>query len=188
MCIGKIGNNSRASKACNNSLRCSARMPDRPAALPHRASRSALATARVESCTGWAPHWVGKRCPRGSIARRELSRRKDSPGPRKFALADFRASPQMPSFGENFRLALPALPLGVRWNVPRQAADAIHRAGMLTHVRARGSAAHAAARASEAAESPNNVHPGGIPEAPLTACPPLAAAIRCHRRRGLGST
>ena len=33
--------------------------------------------------------------------------------------------------------------------------------------------AHAAAHA---AENPNNVHPGGIPEAPLTACPPLAAA------------
>ncbi|CAE7425799.1 unnamed protein product, partial [Symbiodinium pilosum] len=48
--------NSMASTSCNNSLRCSALMPDRPAAPPRCVSRSADATAPVANligCWGW---------------------------------------------------------------------------------------------------------------------------------------
>ena len=58
----------------------------------------------------------------------------------------------------------------------RPSPDPSRRRGHRGRGPARGSAAHAAARASDTAESPNSVHPGGIPEAPPRACPPLAAA------------
>ena len=70
---------SSASKSCKSNFKRSALMPDKPAAPPRRASRSALATARVESWTGrsgW--YWSSRRKPRLGRALRGVAVSGDS--------------------------------------------------------------------------------------------------------------